>query len=498
MLRKIRVGLAVASITILTLLFLDFSATIHACLGWMTRLQFIPAVLSFSVGIIIFLIVFTLLFGRVYCSVICPLGILQDFISWFRARVKKNRFSYSKPLIGLRYTMLVVTLAAIIFGLASFVAFFDPYGAYGRIASSLFAPVYQWGNNVLAYFSERAGSYAFYNVDIWMKSVSALLVAAGTLVVIALLSWRNGRIYCNTICPVGTLLGVLSRFSIFKLVIDVEKCIGCNLCVRNCKSSCININEKKVDYSRCVMCMDCIETCKFEAMRYVYSFKKATQRLTEKENASSRENTSRRVFLSSVGLLAVSGILEAQEKVAEGGLAVIEDKKIPKRDTPVKPPGSQSLRNFSSHCTACGLCVSICPNQVLRPSSDLMHFLQPEMSYEKGYCRPECIKCAAVCPTGAIHEISAVEKSALKIGTAVWIRENCVVITDGVNCNNCARHCPAEAIQMLPIEPDNPKSKKIPVIDAERCIGCGACENLCPARPFSAVYVEGIENHRAI
>ena len=179
----------------------------------------------------------------------------------------------------------------------------------------------------------------------------------------------------------------------------------------------------------------------------------------------------------------------------DGGFATIIDKQVPHRATPIVPPGALSAANFAQHCTACQLCVSVCPNEVLRPSTDLMKLMQPEMSYERGYCRPECTKCADVCPAGAIHPITTADKSATQIGHAVWIRKNCIPLTDGQECGNCARHCPTGAITMVPSEPSRPDSRRIPVVDTERCIGCGACENLCPARPFSAIYVEGHVRH---
>lgn len=179
-------------------------------------------------------------------------------------------------------------------------------------------------------------------------------------------------------------------------------------------------------------------------------------------------------------------------------MATIEDKKIPKRENPIYPPGALSARNFTQHCTACQLCVSVCPNQVLRPSDNLLTLMQPEMSYERGYCRPECTKCSEVCPAGAIHLTSLAEKSAIQIGHAVWIKENCVPLTDGMECGNCARHCPTGAIQMVASNPEKTDSPKIPVVNVEKCIGCGACENLCPSRPFSAIYVTGHQMHRII
>ena len=164
----------------------------------------------------------------------------------------------------------------------------------------------------------------------------------------------------------------------------------------------------------------------------------------------------------------------------------------------IVPPGALSIRNFAHHCTACQLCVSVCPNNVLRPSTKLATLMQPEMSYERGYCRPECTRCSEVCPTDAISKVSVSEKSAIQVGHAVWVPKNCIPLTDGVQCGNCARHCPTGAIQMVASSASGSKSLRIPVINVERCIGCGACENLCPARPFSAIYVEGNEVHRTI
>ena len=194
-------------------------------------------------------------------------------------------------------------------------------------------------------------------------------------------------------------------------------------------------------------------------------------------------------------MLAGSAAVKAQEMKVDGGLAVIQKKKIPHRSTRIVPAGSGSIRNFENHCTACQLCVSVCPNQVLRPSAGIMTLMQPEMSYERGYCRPECTRCSDVCPAGAILPVSAEEKSSTRIGHAVWVRENCVPLTDGVKCGNCARHCPSGAIMMVPSDASDPGSPEIPVINTEKCIGCGACEYLCPARPFSAIYVEGHQMH---
>lgn len=494
-LRKIRQTLAVVFFLGITLLFLDFTGTIHTWLGWMAKIQFLPALLALNAGVIIALVALTLLLGRVYCSVICPLGVMQDIFGWAGKKAKKNRYSYSKPLNILRYTMLAVVIAAFVFGIGSIVALFAPYSAYGRIASNLLAPVWAWGNNILAYWAEKHESYSFYSVGVWLKGGLTLAVAVVTLVVLGILAWRNGRTYCNTICPVGTILGFLSKFSLFRPVIDTNKCVNCKLCERNCKASCINISEgHSFDYSRCVACFDCISKCPKGAISYTCRRSKVAKEAPAGENV----DTSRRQFLAVTAMVAASSAIKAQEKTVDGGLAVIEDKKVPARKTKIVPPGAKSIKNLTSHCTACQLCVSACPNDVLRPSTDIVTFMQPESSYERGYCRPECTKCSEVCPAGAIIKIDRADKSSIQIGHAVWVKENCVPLTDGVACGNCARHCPVGAIQMVPSDPDNPDSPKIPVVNDERCIGCGACENLCPARPFSAIYVEGHQVHRIV
>lgn len=495
MLRTIRLTFAIIFFALITLLFLDFTGTLHAWFGWLAKIQFLPAVLALNVGVVLLLVGLTLICGRVYCSVICPLGVFQDAISWLSGKRKKNRFRYSPALSWLRYGVLGVFVLALVGGLNSLAALLAPYSAYGRIVSSMFAPFYQWGNNGLAYLAERADSYAFYQTEVWMKSLPTLIIAAVTFVVLIVLAWRGGRTYCNTICPVGTVLGFLSKYSLLKPVIDTSKCNGCGLCARNCKASCINAKAHAIDYSRCVACMDCIDKCKRGAITYTRRKADAGQAAAV---TSEQVNNARRAFLSTSALLATTVALKAQEKKVDGGLAAIEDKKIPERATALTPPGSLSARNFAQHCTACQLCVSVCPNQVLRPSSDLMKLMQPEMSYERGYCRPECVKCAEVCPTDAIHLVDIAEKSAVQIGHAVWIKENCICITDGMNCGNCARHCPTGAIQMVASDPEDDDSVKIPVVNAERCIGCGACENLCPSRPFSAIYVEGHIMHRVV
>lgn len=499
MLRNLRITLALIFFIGATLLFLDFTGTIHTWLGWIAKVQFLPAVLAVNVVVIIGLVALTLLFGRVYCSIICPLGVLQDIFAKFGKWSKKNRYSYSPALNIWRYTLFGVMVIAIVFGIGSIVGTLAPYSSFGRIVHSLFSPLWQWGNNLLANYAERMESYTFYTAEIWMRSVAVFLTAIVTLVALAILAWRNGRTYCNSICPVGTFLGFLSRFSLYRPTIEIAKCNSCGLCARNCKSACIDSKAHKIDYSRCVSCMDCIAKCHKSAIKYTNKRLKSESLEPALEIVKTEvKDSSRRDFLGLLAFVAGTAAMEAAEKTVDGGLAVIEDKKIPDRKRHITPPGSKGHINIAKRCTGCQLCVSVCPNQVLRPSGNFENFMHPVASYERGYCRPECTKCSEVCPTGAIQKIDIAEKSSIQIGRAQWIKENCVPLTDGVDCGNCERHCPVGAIQMIASISGDESSIKIPAVDTEKCIGCGACENLCPSRPFSAIYVEGNERHRAV
>lgn len=489
MLKKVRIVLAVLFFIIITLLFLDFTGTIHRYFSWMASIQLIPAILALNLIIIAGLVAITLVFGRLYCSVICPMGVMQDVISWLsgKRKGKKYRFTYSNEKKWLRLFFLALFIITMTLGGGAIGALLAPYSSYGRIVANLMAPVYNTINNIFAYFAERIDSYAFYSVEVQVRSWLTLAVAAITLIVIFIFAWRNGRSYCNTVCPVGTVLGFLSRYSYFKPHIDTSKCIGCKICSRACKASCIDAVNHKIDYSRCVSCMDCIDNCTHGAIKFCH-----------KTAAKTSADNSLRQFLAVTGVAVATAAIHAEEKKVDGGLAVIEDKKIPNRNVPIIPGGAISLNNFTNHCTACQLCVSACPNGVLKPSHSLERFMQPEMSYENGFCRPECTLCADVCPTDAIRPLPKEEKMMHKIGTAKWIKENCIILQDGVECGNCERHCPNGAIKMISMKPKNPKAQKFPVVNSERCIGCGACEYVCPARPFSAIYVEGIEVHRTI
>lgn len=493
MLKKIRRTLAAVMFFLITLLFLDFTGTLHVYLGWMAKIQFLPAVLALNFIVVIALILLTLVFGRIYCSVICPLGIMQDVLAHINR--KKNKYSYSKAKNMLRSVVLVGFIGAMLAGGTVVASFLAPYSSFGRIAQTLLQPVYIGVNNLLAMAAERMDSYMFYHQEVWVRSMPTLIVAVVSFVIIAALAVYGGRTYCNTLCPVGTVLGFLSRYSWLKVVIDADACKNCGKCAKNCKSSCIDFKNHTVDYSRCVVCGNCLGNCSFNAISYGHKPTIDKENKIAADYEAKKTDDGRRSFLIGAGVAMAATALAQEKKKVDGGLAVIEDKQIPKRHTAILPPGSLSAQHLAQHCTACQLCVSKCPNDVLRPSTELDTFMQPKMEYDRGYCRIECNACSSVCPTGAIKPITLEEKSSTQVGHAVLIKKNCISAQGEAECGNCARHCPTGAIQMVHIN-DDELLPMVPAINEARCIGCGACENLCPSRPFSAIYVEGHEVHR--
>lgn len=496
MLKKIRVVTACLFWIGISLLLLDFTGSLHAYLGWMAKLQFLPAVLALNLGVIVLLALLTLVGGRVYCSVICPLGVFQDAVSHLGTRKNRKPYRFKKENKWLRYGVWVLFVAALIAGVQVFVALLAPYSAYGRMVQNLLQPLYLWGNNALAYLAERAGSYSFYEKEVWMRSLPTFLIALGTLILVVALSLKGGRTYCNSICPVGTTLSFLSRFAMFRPMIDHDKCKHCKACELHCKAQCIAIGKdtEQIDYSRCVDCFNCLDECKFGALQYRFAWRK-----TSAPKADGQDEASRRAFFQgtaiAVGAAALKGVeARAQEaaKKVDGGFADVLPKQAPERELPLTPPGSASIRDFYRNCTACQLCVAECPNQVLRPSGKLEHLMQPEMSFEKGWCRPECTRCAELCPAGAIRPITREEKTQYHVGTAQVKIAQCVSATGQAECGKCAQVCPSGAIKMVK---DDKSGFRFPVVAEEICTGCGACEHLCPVRPISAITVNGRYQH---
>lgn len=466
MLRKIRIAAAALFFAGITLLFVGIG---HQWWGWMAKLQFLPSCMALNFAAIAFVLLLTFVFGRIYCSVICPMGVFQDLVIRVRKLLspkgrKPKRHFVKEPRI-VRYGVLALVIVTALTFSQLLLTVLAPYSAYGRMVRSIVG-------------LSRGESLA----------PALLITAAATLVVICVCAWIWGRGWCNTVCTVGSVLGLVSRFSLFKVSLDQSQCVSCHKCEKGCKSSCIDIDTHTIDHSRCVDCFDCLDSCPKGGIKFRFSLprKAKTGPVTESIDKG------RRAFMATTALVGGSLALGAQNKRLDGGLADVIDKTSPERAERLVPFGAESVKDFYDRCTACQLCVSNCPNGVLRPSTDIGHFLQPQMGYEKGWCRPECTTCSQVCPAGAIRPLKAEEKLTHKIGTAKVNLSLCLAAKDEAGCGNCSRHCPVGAVRMVKTDGYN---RSIPVVAEAQCIGCGACEYLCPARPISAITVDGISVH---
>jgi polyferredoxin len=489
MFRKIRIILGVVTLTLITFLFLDFSSLIPAEKIPIAKIQFVPALLSLSVGILVALLLLTLVLGRVYCSVICPLGVFQDVASRVSRLFvkKKKRFHYSPERKIIRYTVLALVVGTWLAGWSFLLGLLDPYGAYGRIATHLFRPVYLEGNNIIASLFNHFGVYTFYKADLFLLSASSLIVALLTFLIVGYLAWRYGRIWCNTFCPVGTVLGVLSRYSMFRIRFN-DSCNHCGACSSSCKASCIDSKKETVDASRCVTCFNCTEVCKQNALTYSFAWKGIGNK--EVAAAPSNPDDSRRRFLGTAGLT----LLAAGTKIWAVSLPLKTNKPWTRKH-PLSPPGSKSFSHLDAHCTSCHLCVSRCPSNVLKPSFmeyGLGGMMQPMMDFSHGFCNYDCTICSTVCPNGALKPLTVEQKHETQMGFVVFLRNNCVVYTDETFCGACSEHCPTQAVRMVPYKND----LTIPEVNPEICVGCGGCEYICPAKPSKAIFVQGNPVHQ--
>ncbi len=485
-LRLLRIILALTTFSLLTLYFLDFSGLLPEHLFILAKFQFVPALLAGMFSIVGFLVVLTLLFGRIYCSVICPMGVTMDIITWIRKRFKpKMKAKFSKEKRILRLGILALVVLSYFGGVSVVLSLLDPYSAFGRMATHLFRPVYMEGNNLLAGIFNHFGNYSFYNVQIFIYSLSSFIIALATLVVIGVLAALYGRTWCNTICPVGTVLGYLSKLSLFKIRIDEATCTNCGRCEKSCKASCIDNNNQYIDDTRCVACFDCIGSCKQHSIRYGLRRKKVV--------AETKVDEPKRRFMGALAVTATAAATLPVSLLAQN-LSVADGRVPYKRKTPLSPPGSQSAKRLQERCTACHLCVAKCPSNVLKPSVTeygLEGFMQPVMDFSHGFCNYNCTICSGVCPNEALVSLSVEEKHKLQMGRVTFIMNNCVVFTDETSCGACSEHCPTQAVQMVPYK----DSLTIPSVNPAICVGCGGCEYVCPALPFKAIHVEGNSVH---
>ncbi len=480
-------------------LFIDFRELVPE--SWhhtILYLQFIPSLIKFiqiaglaAAGFVVIILV-TVVSGRVYCSTVCPLGILQDIFSYISKKLKiRKRYKRSASHGLLRYVFLALPLILLLAGSMFLVNLLDPYSNFGRISGDLIRPVVVGLNNVLAFILEKFGVYSIYPVTYKKIHWATLWFPSGLLILVFWMSAFHGRLFCNTVCPVGTALGLLSKVSVFKIKIDNVSCTKCGNCIAVCKSGCINIKTLNVDFDRCVACFNCIRSCDSDSIRYHNVMK------CKPDMDMNTTDHSKRAFLSR-SLIYMLGIAGLSKGTSTHAISTNKKSNLPvpeNKEFPVTPPGSLGIRHFKEYCTACHLCISVCPTHVLQPSFLEYGFtgmMIPHMDFHTSYCNYECTKCGEVCPTGAILSLTTEAKKLTQTGRVKFIIDNCVVHTNHTACGSCSEHCPTQAVRMVPFK----DGLTIPETHPGYCVGCGACEFACPVRPFRAIYVDGNKEHK--
>lgn len=454
-------------------------------------LQFIPSIIKFftpgtilSVGFVVILIL-TLLGGRVYCSAICPLGIIQDIIIFIKRKFnKRQRNRFKNAFSILRYSFLGIAIIGLLFSGLLTINLLDPYANFGRIGTHIFQPIVLGVNNL---FAKIVPSLGFHPLESRPFHILAFSFALGVLLLVVAMSWIQGRLYCNTVCPVGTFLGLVSKISLFKIKINQTSCTQCGKCQTVCKANCINIKTMEVDESRCVSCYNCIPICEDDSIGY-----SRTKKLSVVK--ASTTDSGRRFFLAATaGYLATKAIpvraqYEEEHESDEKHIRFFD------RGT-VAPPGAMSIKHLKDRCVACHLCISSCPTKVLQPSTfdyGISGMLLPKMNYQVHFCNFDCTKCGEVCPTGAIIHLPTEEKKLTQIGKVELRLNHCIVESEGTACGSCSEHCPTQAVKMVPYKDD----LTIPETDQSICIGCGACEYACPVvDPHPAIFVASNAEH---
>ena len=438
----------------------------------------------------------TLAFGRIFCGWVCPLGSVHQFSSWAfkRAKFLKPK-RVVKSSLAWKYFILIFVLVGILFGLDA-AGYLDPLSfltrsfalaVYPAIAHSLGAAtglLYGLGLTSVA----RPLSQLLENLTLHTTFQQAFGIGLFFLGAVALNAVKE-RFWCRYLCPTGALLGLLSRWNLFKVRINKDKCIDCGLCTQHCETQAQPYPNEKWRSAECVYCGTCAAICPTAAIRF--PFRGTPEKLTNFSNVSLGR---RRVLTTALlGLFAVPLVrLTPAKKRANLKL--------------IRPPGSLSEEKFLAKCVKCGQCMRACPTGGLQPvlaEAGPEGPWTPKLVPKIGYCEYYCSLCTQVCPTGAIKKLTIEEKNKVKIGSAWVNKSRCIPYVLGKPCIVCEEHCPVspKAIKLVEVETKLADGRVVvqkgPVIDLELCTGCGICENKCPIVDDPAIFVTSVGETRS-
>src|SRR5664279_2627895 len=455
LLRRFRIIFSTLVFIFFFLAFIDFKSLFPVkYLNILTSLQFIPSFMKsydlriLATGGFIAILLLTLISGRTYCSFICPLGIAQDLTSRIGGRIKKKfrRYGFKKPFTILRYTILAITVVVTIVWGIYMITLLDPYSIFARSMTYFIKPVVIILNNFLAGILGKFDIYTLSNVPVKGFPLIVYSIPAVFFLIVGGLSLTKGRLYCNTFCPVGTVLGLISKISLFRIKFNEAACTRCGRCAMRCKSSCIDFLKPDVDISRCVECFNCIHTCQDNAITYGI--------VNIKRKVHETDESKRRIIAGTLLLLfGMSRVSNAQDKVTPKPKKESTVKE--NRTCPVCPPGGVSISDFNKDCIACSLCINVWANNVLQPAYKqygIAGIMQPVMDYHKSFCTYNCTKCTEICPTNALHPLVLEAKKLTQLGKAKFIKDNCIVKTEKTACGACSEACPTKACHMIPYE----------------------------------------------
>jgi len=463
------------------LFFLIFILPIPIGVGdFITKTQIFtlfPALSTFgyTIFILLFYILITIIFGRFYCSILCPLGAMQDLFININPKRKKLFPIYNTIVTNVfRLVVIIIFAVSIFFGFLWIAGMLDPYSIMARFFTNFIQSIISIIYNGVVSILNKLNIYILKPVmenpmSVWRILISIMI----PLVVVIIAIFKSERSFCNSFCPVGAILSVLSRFSVFKISINKNSCVSCSLCEKSCSSYSIDSKNFFVDQSRCVRCLKCQSMCPKNALSFT---------------THTEEYSTARLSFFDKSLSVASGVIAA---------LVIPDKLLNKKNYTTSesnfvkrsiPPGSISYKHLADYCIGCGRCVDICPSKTLR--LDITN--KPYLNYDEGSCEYECNKCGIVCPTGAIVKKSIEEKKLIAIGLVEFTKDFCVVVTKENDCGACAEHCPTTAVVMEVYK----NNLYIPVTDTKLCVGCGSCERVCPVRPVRAIVVNSLKTHK--